>query len=74
MRLPRKEEVNLKVILDRFEEDFALVELENKEIVNIPRILVSEAEEGDIIEIRICKEETRQRQEEIEKIANDLFE
>ncbi len=74
MRLPRKGEVNLKVILDRFEEDFALVELENKEIVNIPRILVSEAEEGDIIEIRICKEETRQRQEEIEKIANDLFE
>ncbi len=66
--------MNLKVILDRFEEDFALVELENKEIVNIPRILVSEAEEGDIIEIRICKEETRQRQEEIEKIANDLFE
>ncbi len=64
----------MKVILDRFEEDFALVELENKEIVNIPRILVSEAEEGDIIEIRICKEETRQRQEEIEKIANDLFE
>ena len=51
--------MNLKVILDRFEEDFALVELENKEIVNIPRILVSEAEEGDIIEIRICKEETR---------------
>ena len=74
MRLPRKGEVNLKVILDRFEEDFALVELENKEIVNIPRILVSEAEEGDIIEIRICKEETRQRQEEIEKIADDLFE
>jgi hypothetical protein len=74
MKLPRKGEVNLKVILDRFEEDFALVELENKEIVNIPRILVSEAEEGDIIEIRICKEETRQRQEEIEKIANDLFE
>ena len=74
MRLPRKGEVNLKVILDRFEEDFALVELENKEIVNIPRIWVSEAEEGDIIEIRICKEETRQRQEEIEKIANDLFE
>lgn len=74
MRLPRKGEVNLKVILDRFEEDFALVELENKEIVNIPRILVSEAEEGDIIEIRICKEETRQRQEEIEKIANDIFE
>lgn len=66
--------MNLKVILDRFEEDFALVELENKEIVNIPRILVSEAEEGDIIEIRICKEETRQRQEEIEKITNDLFE
>lgn len=64
----------MKVILDRFEEDFALVELENKEIVNIPRILVSEAEEGDIIEIRICKEETRQRQEEIEKLANDLFE
>lgn len=64
----------MKVILDRFEEDFALVELENKEILNIPRILVSEAEEGDIIEIRICKEETRQRQEEIEKLANDLFE
>ena len=74
MKLPRKGEVNLKVILDRFEEDFALVELENKEILNIPRILVSEAEEGDIIEIRICKEETRQRQEEIEKLANDLFE
>lgn len=64
----------MKVILDRFEENFAVVELEDKQTVNIPKILVSEAEAGDIIEIRICKEETDERRKEIEILTKDLFE
>lgn len=62
------------IIIDRFEGDFALVELENMEIIKIPRKLVPEnAKEGDILEIRIDQEATKKRQEEVKGKFKDLF-
>lgn len=64
----------MKVILDRYEEDYAVVELENGELVNIPKILLENAEEGDIIEIRVLKKETDERKNYLQGLADQLFE
>jgi len=63
----------MKVIIDRFEGDYALVEVEENKVVKIPRILLPNANEGDVINIFIDKEETLRRREEIKKQMNDLF-
>lgn len=64
----------MKVILDRYEEDYAVVELENGELVNISKILLENAEEGDIIEIRVLKKETDERKNYLQGLADQLFE
>lgn len=42
----------MKVIIDRFEEDLAVVELDEK-MYNVPRALFPEAQEGDTVEITV---------------------
>lgn len=64
----------MKIIVDRIEENIATVELENGEMLNIPKILLEDAKEGDIVEIIIRKKETMERQQMIEEFLNDLFE
>ncbi|QUH27328.1 DUF3006 domain-containing protein [Serpentinicella alkaliphila] len=64
----------MKVIIDRFEGDYALVELEDKTIVDMPKILVPNgAREGDVIEIRLDRKGTEERRKRIEQIMNDLW-
>lgn len=64
----------MRVIIDRFEENFAVVELDNKETVNMPRSLVPKgAKEGDVIDIQVNEEKTRKRREKMEKMMNDLW-
>lgn len=64
----------MKVIVDKIEENIATVELENGEMLNLPRKILDGAEEGDIVEIIVRKNETYERKETIEKLANRLFE
>ncbi|HHY03795.1 MAG TPA: DUF3006 domain-containing protein [Thermoanaerobacterales bacterium] len=65
----------MKLIIDRFEGEYAVVELQDKSMVNIPKkILPAEAGEGDIISIVIDKDETEKRKQEIQKLAEDLWE
>ncbi len=64
----------MRVILDRYEGDYAVVELESGELVNMPRMLAMNAEEGDIIELRILEKETDERKAYIQNLANQLFE
>ena len=42
----------MRVIIDRFEEDIAVVEL-NGEMLNAPRALFGEAKEGDTVELTV---------------------
>lgn len=65
--------VSLKVIIDRFEGDFAVVELDDLSMVNVPRILFKGANEGDVVDIIINNEETSKRKNNINKIMDDLF-
>ncbi|CDF12343.1 putative uncharacterized protein [Mycoplasma sp. CAG:776] len=64
----------MKVIIDRFEGEYAVVELEVGKFVNMPKELVPDAHEGDVINIFIDEKETKRRKEHISELMNDLFE
>ena len=64
----------MKVIIDRFEEDYAIVEIEIGKSVNLPKILVPNAKEGDVINIEIDTNETENRKNKINTLMNNLFE
>lgn len=63
----------MKAIIDRFEGDYAVLEITTGKCVNIPKILVPTAQEGDVIKIEIDKEETLERKKNIQKLMNDVF-
>ena len=63
-----------KLIIDRFEGDFAVCETENLEFVNIPKKALPEnAVEGDVITVKIDGDETRERKKKIDGLMNSLF-
>ena len=64
----------MKVIVDRFEGDYAVVEIAIGKCVNIPRVLVPDAKEWDIIKIEIEKNETEKRKKYIKDLMNNVFE
>lgn len=58
----------MKFTIDRFEGELALVELEDKEIIAIPKkVLPKEVEEGDIIVMEIDEKETEKKRARIEE-------
>ncbi|KEI11562.1 pyruvate kinase [Clostridium novyi B str. ATCC 27606] len=67
-------------VIDRFEEEFAVVELHHRRVINIPKEkLPKEAKEGYVIKITdesiiIDYKETEKRKKEIEELTKDLFE
>ena len=64
----------MQVIIDRFEEGFAVVEIEPGKMVNMPReLLPTEAKEGDVINIFVDQEETTRRKKNINNLMNSLF-
>ena len=64
----------MKITIDRFEGDFAVIEFENGETADMPCILIpGGAKEGDVIEIRIDAQETELRKQRISHKLNDLF-
>ena len=64
----------MKIIIDRFEGDYAVVEINKQKFVNIPKVLLKNAKEGDIISINIEKSETEKQKSKIENLMEDLFE
>lgn len=70
-----KEGINLKIIIDRFEADFAVVEMSDRKMVNMPRVLLPEtAKEGDVIEISINNSDTQTKKKEIRSLMENVFE
>lgn len=66
----------MKVIIDRFEGNFAVCEKENKTMIDIPKeILPEEAKEGDVLNINISidTEETENRKKIIEELTKDIW-
>ena len=58
----------MKIIIDRFEGDSAVVELPGKVIINVPKILFTNAKEGDVISIM----ETSRKKEFFKGLAETL--
>jgi Protein of unknown function (DUF3006). len=69
----------MKVIIDRFEGDFAVCEKENREMMDIKRnTLPKEAKEGDVLNIEgntitVDAVETEKRKKLIEALTRDLW-
>ena len=63
----------MKVIIDRFEGDFAVVEIDEGNFVNLPALLVKGAQEGDVVSIEILKDESLERKKNLEKRLKKLF-
>jgi uncharacterized OB-fold protein len=65
----------MKVIIDRFEGDYAVVELEDRSICNMHiKLLPEGVEEGSVIKIEIDNESTKNKKEEIKKLMDELWE
>lgn len=65
----------MNIIIDRFEGNYAVVELPDMTMVDMPISLVPEgAKEGDVLVIEIDTNETRERKERIQKLMDDLWE
>lgn len=64
----------MKVIIDRFEGNYAVVEIDVGKFVNIPKVLLPNAKEGDVIKIEKDKKETKSRKKNIQKLINEVFE
>lgn len=70
-----RELMRMKVTIDRFEGEYAVVEAENKQMINMPKGLIpSGAQEGDVISIEIDEEETAARRERIGMLMDELWE
>ncbi|MDK2821473.1 MAG: hypothetical protein PWP31_1438 [Clostridia bacterium] len=67
-------------MIDRFEGEHAVVELEDGKMKDIKKSLLPDnAKEGDVLiinekGIKIDKEETHKRKEEIKSLMDELFE
>ena len=63
----------MKVIIDRFEGDFAVVEYEIGKTANMPKILLdSTAKEGDVVEISLLSQETEEKKSRITSLRQKL--
>ena len=74
MHTSNKRGTQYEIYNDRFEGDFAIVELEDKTFSNIPRIAIPlEAKEGSVIDVTIDIESTDERSRKINRMMGDLF-
>ena len=64
----------MKLIVDRIVEKIVILELPDRTTADAPLgIFPPEISEGDVVEITLSKEETKERQNDIEKRFKNLF-
>ncbi|HHX18551.1 MAG TPA: DUF3006 domain-containing protein [Clostridium sp.] len=65
----------MKVTIDRFEGNYAVVELENKTVSNMPiELLPKGAKEGSVLKIELDTEATNNQKERIQKLMDEVWE
>lgn len=65
----------MMLIIDRFEGDYAIIELEDHSTEQMPLTLIpTGAKEGDCLSICIDQEQTSKRKKTINKLIDDIFE
>lgn len=64
----------MKFIIDRFEGEFAVVELPDRKTISLPKAAIPpEAKEGDVLSLVIESEETAARKAAIQSKIKNLF-
>lgn len=63
----------MKIIIDRFEGDFAVVETSDGSTYNLPKALFKSCTEGDVFILKKNTGETRKQEKEIKSLMSDLF-
>lgn len=63
----------MKVIIEQFIGEYAIVELPNQTMIDVPRILFEGAIEGDVIDISIDIESTKSRKNKVDQLMKSLF-
>ena len=63
----------MKIIIDRFEGNFAVVEFDEGSGFADIELIPPEAREGDVINITIDRDETSLRKENIKNMMNKIF-
>ncbi len=65
----------MEFVIDRFEGEFAIFELPDGKIVELPKVILPDgAKEGDIVKVIIDKNETKKSQKEIKELMVDVWE
>lgn len=64
----------MRIIVDRFEGDFVVVELENGQMIDCPKALLpSNTKEGSIINITVDEKATEEKMQNVTERMNRLF-
>ena len=64
----------MKLIIDRFEGDFAVVELPNGQMIDCPKVLFPDnAKEGSILNITVDEDATNEKLQMVTERMNRLF-
>lgn len=63
----------MKIIIDRFEGNFAICETENGKMLDVPSDLFLNAHEGDVFDISFNEKETKRKKENANKRLKNLF-
>lgn len=63
----------MKLIIDRFEGSFAVVEAEDGNMYNLPKELFTCCKEGDVLNLEFDESETKRRKNNIKNLMNELF-
>jgi hypothetical protein len=63
----------MKVTIDRFEGEYAIIELPDMTFIDVPKVLFIGAQEGDVIDISIDNTETETRKKRIKGLMAELF-
>jgi len=63
----------LKIIIDRFENGYAVAELPDGSFADIPSKLLPDAKEGDVVSIEIDADATKVRRDNMREKFNKLL-
>lgn len=64
----------MQIIIDRFEGEYAVAELPDGKMINVPKILLPDAKEGDVVEITVDKNKTKEIKKEISELVESVWE
>lgn len=63
----------MNIIIDRFEGDYAVAELDDGTMVDIPKIILPGISEGDVVSIVKNEKETESRRNKINRLLDEVW-